>query len=229
MTQQCDPIDVKTLASEIDANIHSLPPNAKTEDVRAIRRKYTKHLAKAAPKEVVDLALCLLSEYGHRFVAYELIHHHDHALSSLRAKELKQFGQGMNSWDAVDTFASYLSGPAWRENQVSDTVIHQWARSKDRWWRRAALVSTVPLNIKARGGTGDVSRTLEVCQLLVDDHDDMIVKALSWALRALVQHDPKAVRTFLAEHDDILAARVKREVWNKLITGLKNPRKGRIR
>jgi 3-methyladenine DNA glycosylase AlkD len=53
----------------------------------------------------------------------------------------------------------------------------------------------------------------------------MIVKALSWALRVLVAHDAKAVRGFLAQHDPVLAARVKREVNNKLRTGLKTPRK----
>jgi len=36
--------------------------------------------------------------------------------------------------------------------------------------------------------------------------------------------DPDAVRAFLAAHDAVLAARVKREVRNKLRTGLKNPR-----
>jgi 3-methyladenine DNA glycosylase AlkD len=61
--------------------------------------------------------------------------------------------------------------------------------------------------------------------LLVNDTEDMVVKALSWALRALVVHDPDAVRGFLGEHEDVLAARVKREVRNKLTTGLKNPRR----
>ena len=51
----------------------------------------------------------------------------------------------------------------------------------------------------------------------------MVVKALSWALRALVVHDLGAVQAFLEEHDEQLAARVKREVRNKLTTGLKNP------
>jgi 3-methyladenine DNA glycosylase AlkD len=51
----------------------------------------------------------------------------------------------------------------------------------------------------------------------------MVVKALSWALRALVPHDPEAVSEFLEANEDILAARVKREVRNKLTTGLKNP------
>ncbi len=48
---------------------------------------------------------------------------------------------------------------------------------------------------------------------------------MSWALRELVVHDPEAVHGFLKEYDSILAARVKREVQNKLNSGLKNPRK----
>lgn len=131
----------------------------------------------------------------------------------------------MDSWSAVDTFGRILAGPAWREGLVSDEVIDRWARSDDRWWRRAALVSTVALNVRSRGRRGDAPRTLAVCRRLVADPDDMVVKALSWALRALVIHDPHAVRAFLQEHDDVLAALVKREVGNKLATGLKNPRR----
>jgi 3-methyladenine DNA glycosylase AlkD len=52
----------------------------------------------------------------------------------------------------------------------------------------------------------------------------MVAKALSWALRELVVHDAKAVQRFLDEHEEVLAARVKREVKNKLRTGLKNPK-----
>jgi hypothetical protein len=38
-----------------------------------------------------------------------------------------------------------------------------------------------------------------------------------------VAHDPSAVEAFVVEHDASLAARVRREVRNKLISGLKNP------
>jgi len=63
--------------------------------------------------------------------------------------------------------------------------------------------------------------------MLVDDSEDMVVKALSWALRELVPHDPVALRAFLREHDRALAARIQREVENKLPTGLKTPRRAR--
>lgn len=59
--------------------------------------------------------------------------------------------------------------------------------------------------------------------MLIEDHDDMVVKALSWALRELIVHDPIEVDNFMNAHDDVLAARIKREVRNKLETGLKNP------
>ena len=74
------------------------------------------------------------------------------------------------------------------------------------------------------GGTGDAPRTLAICERLAGDREDMVVKALSWALRALAMREPAAVARFLAVHEDELAARVKREVGHKLRTGLKNPR-----
>jgi 3-methyladenine DNA glycosylase AlkD len=83
----------------------------------------------------------------------------------------------------------------------------------------------VAFNIRSQGGKGDVPRTLAICRLLVADHEDMVVKALSWALRELVYFDPPAVQRFLQQHEPVLAGRVKREVGTKLRTGLKNPRR----
>ena len=103
-------------------------------------------------------------------------------------------------------------------------MIVGWAHSEDRWWRRIALVCTIALNKRTWGGTGDIPRTLKICRLLVEDKDDMVVKAMSWALRELIKHDAETVRNFLNEFNNILAARVKREVNNKLTTGLKNPK-----
>ncbi|HEX8087432.1 MAG TPA: DNA alkylation repair protein [Blastocatellia bacterium] len=196
-----------------------------TQEVRGVRRSITKELASAPPDLIIELALRLVDNpsFVFRFIAYEVILHHRAALGSLGASEVEMLGRGINSWGDVDTFACYVAGPAWREGQIPDDVIRRWARSEDRWWRRAALVSTVPLNNKARGGTGNTERTLEVCQMLIDDRDDMVVKALSWALRELVKLDPDSVESFLSEHEEKLAKRVLREVRNKLSTGLKNP------
>jgi len=176
---------------------------------------------------VLHLAEALLFRPGLRWIGYELVRFHAGAFANLEAERLERLGQGIDSWESVDTFARVLSGPAWLRGQVPDELIHAWARSSDLWWRRAALVSTVALNAKVDKGPGDVPRTLRVCRMLVDDSEDMVVKAMSWALRELVPHDPVALRAFLREHDRALAARIQREVENKLRTGLKAPRRAR--
>jgi 3-methyladenine DNA glycosylase AlkD len=191
--------------------------------MRAIRRAYSRTLKQASPEFVLQLAGKLLEIDDYRWFAYELIQSHKAAFERLGEKEMEALGQGINSWWSVDSFARILAGPTWLGGRVSDELIVAWACSEDHWWRRAALVSTVALNARSYGGRGDVPRTLRVCRLLAHDHDDMVAKALSWALRELVVHDGEAVRAFLDEHDEVLAARVKREVKNKLRTGLKNP------
>lgn len=146
-------------------------------------------------------------------------------MAAIRLKDVLALGAGMRAWDHVDTFACSISGPAWRTERISDAAVRRWTRSADRWWRRAALVSTVPLNVKSQGGLGDVPRTLDICARLVDDRDDMVEKGLSWALRCLVAHDPAQVEKFLQTYQDRIGARVRREVRNKVTTGLKNPRR----
>jgi 3-methyladenine DNA glycosylase AlkD len=220
----------KKLIFELQHEINdrlSRPTCNSTAEIRAVRREFSKRLAKAPPQLIVQLALALLRSATKtpRFFAYELILHNKEALKSLNANSLEELGKGISGWGEVDAFASYLSGPVWREHQVSDGLIKRWAQSPDQWWRRAAVVSTVPLNNQARGGSGDTPRTLSICSLVVCDRDEMVVKALSWALRELAKKDAKAVRVFLRSHEDSLAPRVKREVNNKLSSGLKNPRK----
>jgi 3-methyladenine DNA glycosylase AlkD len=218
--------EVATLAGEISAQLRALDSHS-AESIRNIRRAYSMRIAKNQGRDVLAVALSVLAapSPGARFVAYELVAHHRGALQSLKAADLARFGRGLASWGAVDAFSCYVAGPAWRERQVPDSLIARWAASRDRWWRRAALVSTVPLNTKSQGGHGDPERTLSICLLLLDDRDDMVVKALSWALRSLAKRDPEAVHAFVVEHEHRLAARVLREVRNKLRTGKKNPRR----
>lgn len=216
--------EVKQIAVSIDAEINSLLVR-NTPAMRAVRRKYSRTLKSAPAGIIFELATYLCKVDNYRWLAYELIREHRAAFESLGPAELEELGQSINSWWTVDAFARTLSGPAWLHRQVSDEIILKWARSEDHWWRRAALVSTVALNVRSQGGQGDGPRTLRICHLLAGDQDDMVAKALSWALRELVVHDAGAVREFLDEHDCVIPALVKREVKNKLRTGLKNPRR----
>jgi len=162
MKQTAD-MEIEAFANEIQSTIRK-SQGLSTADLRKIRREFSKRLVHASPADVIEIALRLLNPCSTitRFFVYELISHHCSALASLNAKTLEQLGDGIGSWADVDMFACFLSGPAWREHQVPDKLIYKWARSNDRWWRRASIVSTVPLNNKARGGTGDAERTLDL-------------------------------------------------------------------
>lgn len=215
-------VDTSRLVKETLTEIAALKaPNV--PKLRVVRRGLSAKLKGAAPADVYAVALGL-AKGGRKWFAYEVVNQNRAALANVTIREIEALGEGMARWEDVDTFGVLLSGAAWLNGSISDADVKHWAKSKDLWWRRAALVSTVTLNGKTRGGKGDTKRTLAVCEMLVSDHEDMIVKALSWALRSLVRWDAKAVKAFLAEHEEELAARVKREVRNKLRTGLKNPR-----
>jgi 3-methyladenine DNA glycosylase AlkD len=216
---------MKKLVPEIQRSLAAMP----TKDARSfrvVRREWSARLKDKSGASVLALAKNLVSlGVWERVFAYEILAYHQGARAALKPKDVIALGRGMRSWGEVDCFASYVAGPAWRERTIPTRLIHSWAHSADHWWKRAALVSTVPLNNRTRGGYGDAARTLRVCRLLVRDRDDMVVKALSWALRELSKRDQEAVKGFLERNDQHLAPRVMREVMNKLRTGLKNPRR----
>jgi 3-methyladenine DNA glycosylase AlkD len=222
-------VNAAGIADGIETSIAAMP----SQDLRAmrgLRREFSAHLKREAPELVLGIALELVQHRrrSHGFVrvmAYELVSARRDAMRALDRGTVEALGDGISSWDEVDAFAVIISGNAWRDGQIDDKTIEAWAGSPDRWWRRAALVSTVPLNLKSRGGVGDAGRTLRICNLLIQDRDDIVVKAMSWALRALAVRDPETVRTYIRKHDSELASRVRREVLTKLDTGVKNRRR----
>lgn len=199
---------------------------------RTVRKRLSAALKTTDPVSVVAVGLAIaqtpaMKAARARWVGWELINEHVGALDSLDIDMIETLGAGNSSWDEVDGYGINILGAAWQLRRVTDADIHRWANDSDLWRRRAALVATVVLNLKSRGGRGDTRRTLGVARLLVDDREDMVVKALSWALRALVVWDRTAVENFLLRNDARLAARVKRETRTKLVTGTKNKSKKR--
>jgi 3-methyladenine DNA glycosylase AlkD len=196
---------------------------ATTPSVRAVRRRYSKALVGENPETIIAVAMSLAGgqTWAERLVAFELLAGHPGAMRRLDHSVVDRLAQGLSDWGSVDLFGVTIAGVAWREGRLSDGHVRRWARSPDRWRRRLALVATVPLNLRARGGTGDITRTLNLCRILVDDRDEMVVKALSWALRELAKREPKGVARFVRDEAERLAPRVRREVRTKLETGRK--------
>ncbi|GAB4280552.1 MAG: hypothetical protein Kow0068_04820 [Marinilabiliales bacterium] len=155
-------------------------------------------------------------------IAMEFLGRDKKTLKEMQANDFLYFNKNMDNWVFVDTYSVLLLGYSWRENIIETGYIRNLLKSPDFWQRRIAIVSTIALNQSSHGGKGDTKRTLEICSLAIDDHNDMINKALSWALRELSKKDLVAVADFLKKYESRLHSRVIREVTNKITTGKKN-------
>ncbi|MCB9745132.1 MAG: DNA alkylation repair protein [Alphaproteobacteria bacterium] len=183
--------------------------------VKALHQQFRVHqdaLLLEAALQVVEAP----KSFEARQVMYELLGRRKTLLRSLDEETLERLGQGNDNWRSVDVFGPQVSGVAWRLGAASDALFHRWARSPNLWWRRTALVSTLGLNQRARGGKGDPARTYALCVLLVNDRERMVIKALSWALRELVPHDAVGLTQFIDEHESQLNALVVRETRKAL-------------
>ena len=190
------------------------------EMIREVKQKYRNW----NERYWIDFCIALVDTgiFECQGMAYELLGRNRKLLAALSGKDVNALAKNLDNWASVDGFAVGIHGVLWGRGVVTDLDIEELLKSGDPWQRRVAVVSTVALNMKSRGGTGDTPRTLAVCKAVVDDHHDMIQKALSWALRELSKRDREAVMAFMDQHQNRLARRVLREVSHKLEYGTKN-------
>ena len=217
--------DVELILKQLDRRVERLPVR-NVPSVRAIRREYAKKLANWSGLDMLDLVARLIAEpsWPRRLIGFELLANHRPAFTRLNDKRIDRLSKGLSDWGSIDLFGCSLAGPAWRDGLLSDRQVEKWMSSRDRWRRRLALVCTVALSRSARTKPAHASKVLFVCRRLVTDRDDMVVKALSWALRELSKSSRNVAQTFLEENKQELAPRVVRELNNKLTTGLKTPK-----
>jgi 3-methyladenine DNA glycosylase AlkD len=174
-------------------------------------------------KKQLAIDLVQTNYFECHLLAYYYLEKDKKLLESLTFEEVQKLAVSLDNWVLIDTYSTFILGYLWRFGTIKDDYIHELLKSENVWLRRTAVVSTVALNQTARGGSGDTLRTIAVCEKVAHEKHHMIVKALSWALRVLIKTDRQAVIGFLMDHDDKLHNQVKREVNNKLDTGLKNP------
>jgi 3-methyladenine DNA glycosylase AlkD len=99
----------------------------------------------------------------------------------------------INNWDLVDCSAPYIVGPHLR---VRDRrVLRQLARSRSLWDRRIAILATFHY-IKA----ADFDDGLKIAEMLLEDREDLIHKAVGWMLREIGNRDRKILERFLQSH-----------------------------
>jgi 3-methyladenine DNA glycosylase AlkD len=178
-------------------------PRRDTPSVRQVRRAFSRALADASPTLVLGVVWPLVANDDPvlRLVGYELCAHHTATMESLSERKVRRLGVHQTSWFDADCLGKLIVGPAWRAGRVADPFVWQaMTMSKNLYWRRAALVSTL-------GQTA--TRTLRVCRILRADREPLVRKALAWALRDLSKRDPKAALAFIDQYQLRLRLRIR--------------------
>ena len=100
------------------------------------------------------------------------------------------------NWATTDAICGLLLGPLVVAHPELAPTISRWAGDRNMWVRRAAIVGLIP--IVRRGEALDVlyrtARTLHV------DREDLIQKAVGWALREAGKSDMDRLARYLREN-----------------------------
>ena len=99
----------------------------------------------------------------------------------------------INNWDLVDCSAHKIVGHYLLDRDR--ILLHRYARSKNMWERRIGVFSTFTF-IKH----DDFDDTLTIAEMLLDDPEDLIHKAVGWMLREVGNRDRKIEEIFLRAH-----------------------------
>jgi 3-methyladenine DNA glycosylase AlkD len=112
------------------------------------------------------------------------------------AKELQLFASWLDrvsSWADHDALAHDLLGPMVAADPARCREIFLWAKSPNRWRRRAACVAL----IRAARERQFFPQIVRLSNQLLADEDDMVQKGLGWLLRETAKADPKRIVPYL--------------------------------
>jgi 3-methyladenine DNA glycosylase AlkD len=120
----------------------------------------------------------------------------------------------INNWDLVDTTAEHIVG-AYLYGR-SHSVLKKLAGSRSLWERRIAMLSCFHFIRKKEFETA-----LVIAELLVDDKEDLIHKAVGWMLREIGERDQKSELEFLNRHYKTMPRTMLRYAIEKFEPGLR--------
>lgn len=99
----------------------------------------------------------------------------------------------VDNWATCDALTTYVLGPQLVADKNRLRAVFRWARSGNRWHRRAAAASLIPA---ARRGV-HAEEIFRLARKLYRDPDEMVQKAVGWLLKEACKRQRPAVVRFL--------------------------------
>ena len=175
----------------------------KTGIVRKVAVKYFKEIQELPKLEIFSLCEKLLnSGYSEEAIvafqwAYNIRKQYQKEDFVLFEKWLKNY---VNNWAKCDDFCTHTFGYFLLEFPEFVPKVKLWAKSENRWMRRASAVIFI-YPIKKRRYNDDV---FEIADLLLLDEDDLVQKGYGWLLKETSNLYPKRVFEYVLEHKNYM-------------------------
>lgn len=123
----------------------------------------------------------------------------------------------VNNWDIVDSSAHKIVGDYLIDNPVLVKIIYNLARSRDLWERRVAMIATLAF-IQAE----KFEHVVAIAEILIDDEEDLIQKAVGWMLREMGKRNEVKLINFLNRHYQIMPRTALRYAIERLSSSQKD-------
>ena len=101
----------------------------------------------------------------------------------------------ITTWADHDGLVYYLIGPMVADEQKRAKRLVQWAKHRNRWFRRAAAVALVPATRKQQM----FDEVIGICNALLADDDDMVQKGVGWLLRETAKANSQRTVAYLMQ------------------------------
>ncbi len=165
-------------------------------DLRRAARQFRKEILKEHGLEfllqIADelFSGSVLEEKG---AAVLLLENLDPKFGDLEFRRFDSWLDRISSWADHDGLVHVLIAPMVAAKPARAKSVFRWARSPDRWRRRAACVALI------RGARQKMffPQIVKLSNSLLADQDDMVQKGLGWLLRETAKHDAKRTVPYL--------------------------------
>ena len=123
----------------------------------------------------------------------------------------------VSNWAACDTFCNHTVGYFLMLYPSYVTELKRWAKSSNRWMRRAAAVSLI---VPVRKGIY-LKESIQIAKILLKDQDDLIQKGYGWLLKSASEYDTELVFDFVMKHKSVMPRTALRYAIEKMSQPLK--------
>jgi 3-methyladenine DNA glycosylase AlkD len=116
-----------------------------------------------------------------------------HRLDDAEFRLFESWLPRISNWADHDSLVHYLIGPMIAAKPARARYVFRWAKSRNRWHRRAACVALIQ-GTRRKIFFPEIKR---ISNLLLSDQDDMVRKGLGWLLRETAKANPKRTVSYL--------------------------------